>query len=188
MFNQTVPFPPSDLASLGRRIVVLGPSNAGKSTLALALSVKLGVNVVHLDQFRFQPNTDWALRSDAEFKALHDDAIEGDSWVMDGNYSMLLPPRLTRATGVVLVTSNSAFRFFRYVKRTVSNQEHRVGALEGGKDSLKWDMVSWILIKTRNSAAKYAKVIRSTGKPVVECHTMKQLDLLYQAWGLQMPK
>jgi len=37
------------LASLGARIVILGPSNAGKSTLAVALSHKLGVPAVHLD-------------------------------------------------------------------------------------------------------------------------------------------
>ncbi|MGV0817785.1 hypothetical protein [Martelella sp. AMO21009] len=91
-----------DLDSLGTRIVVLGPSNAGKSTLAVALSRKLDIAAIHLDQFQHLPNTDWKPRPEAEFARLHDDAIMGERWVMDGNYSRLMPQRLARATGAIL--------------------------------------------------------------------------------------
>lgn len=176
-----------DMASLGRRIIVMGPSNAGKSTLATALSTKLEIDVVHLDQLRFQPDTDWVFRSDAEFKKLHDEAVAGDSWIIEGNYSALLQPRLSRATGVILLSSNSIFRLFRYLRRTMSGRSRRIGALEGGKDSLKWEMIDWILFKTRGSADRYAQVIRATGKPFVECSTAGRLDALYKHWSLTRP-
>ena len=60
--------------------MVLGPSNAGKSTLALALSEKLGLPAVHLDRLQHLPNTDWQPRPESEFKALHDNAIMAEIW------------------------------------------------------------------------------------------------------------
>lgn len=177
-------FPKADLGDLGQRILVMGPSNAGKSTLAVALSEKLGLEVVHLDQLRHLPNTDWVPRPDGEFKQLHDAAILGESWVIDGNYSALLTPRLSRATGVIVLNSSVSLRFARYLKRTMLNRRARAGHLEGAQDSLKWMMIDWILFKTRKNAARYAKIVRATGKPSVECQTAQELRFLYEAWDL----
>ncbi|MDR9780727.1 hypothetical protein [Rhizobium redzepovicii] len=99
------------LHALGERIVVLGPSNTGKSTLAVALSNKLGFQSVHLDQLHHLPNTDWQTRPEAEFAKLHDAAILEERWIMEGNYSRLMPQRLKRATGAILITSNHWLRF-----------------------------------------------------------------------------
>ena len=72
------------LAEFGQRICILGPSNSGKSTLAAAVARKLGLPVVHLDQLHHLPDTDWQPRPRSEFVALHDAAIAGERWVMDG--------------------------------------------------------------------------------------------------------
>lgn len=173
-----------DLDSLGTRIVVLGPSNAGKSTLAVALSGKLDIAAIHLDQFQHLPNTDWKPRPEAEFAKLHDDAIMGERWVMDGNYSRLMPQRLARATGAILVTSNRWRRLARYIRRTMVNRAERAGHLEGAQDSIKWQMIDWILFRTPKSAVKYADVLRRSGLPTVECHSAKALDELYRRWDL----
>ena len=68
------------LAGLGERICILGPSNSGKSTLAEAIARKRGLEVVHLDLLYHLPNTDWELRPTDEFVALHDAAITGEQW------------------------------------------------------------------------------------------------------------
>lgn len=173
-------FPP--LAALGQRIVILGPTNAGKSTLAVALSGKLGVPPIHLDRFRHLPGTDWQMRPDAEFHALHDEAIGGDGWVMDGNYSVLLPQRFARATGVIIVDDHYARRFGRYLKRTLF-ETRRAGSLEDNRDSLNWVMVHWIW-KTRNSVGRYAGLAKATGLPYVSCASLREVRMLYGAWGL----
>jgi adenylate kinase family enzyme len=90
------------LSELGERICILGPSNSGKSTLADAIGRKRGLKVVHLDQLHHLPNTDWKMRPAREFLALHDEAIAGDQWVIDGNYSKCFPQRFQRATGIIL--------------------------------------------------------------------------------------
>jgi hypothetical protein len=48
-------------ASLGPRIAIFGPSNAGKSTLAVAMSKRLNIPAIHLDQLKFIPNTNWEM-------------------------------------------------------------------------------------------------------------------------------
>ncbi|MEM6482759.1 MAG: AAA family ATPase [Pseudomonadota bacterium] len=174
------------LPTLGQRIAILGPSNSGKSTLAVSIAQKTSLPNVHLDQLRHIPNTNWKERSDEEFKCLHDSAILHESWVMEGNYSSLLARRLDRATGVILLNSNVWFRYGRYVRRTLRNTRSRAGQLEGGQDRLSWKMTYWI-IKTRNKAERYARIIRQTGKPSVECHTSKELDDLYRHWDLALP-
>jgi adenylate kinase family enzyme len=181
-------FPNCDLMAMGQRIVILGPSNAGKSTLAVALAQKLRVEAFHLDQLRHVPNTDWIMRDDIEFQQLHDEAVDGDCWIIEGNYSALWEPRLQRATGIILVNSSVTLRFVRYLKRTLISSHKRAGHLEGAKDSLKWGMIDWILFRTRKSAARTSKVIRVTGKPIVECHSARNLKGLYNAWGLGVPK
>lgn len=176
------------LTAFGKRIIVLGPSNAGKSTLAVAISNKLSLPIVHLDQLHHLPNTDWQARPEAEFKALHDKAISSDRWVMDGNYSRLMPPRLGRATGAILLTSNSWLRLARYMKRSLSGPTARAGSLAGGPQYLKWEMIDWIVFKTPRNNAKYAKMIDKVTIPAIGCSTLRDLKALYRRWDLQQPE
>ena len=78
-------FPPLD--DLGRRIMVLGPTNAGKSTLTEALAKRLHAPAIHLDLYRHLPDTNWVQRPDDEFAALHDAAIDQPDWIMDGSWT-----------------------------------------------------------------------------------------------------
>lgn len=174
------------LEAFGNRIVIFGPSNSGKSTLAHALSQRLGIPAIHLDHLRHLPYTDWQVRPDAEFAALHDAAILGESWAMDGNYSVLVPQRLARATGVVVLDGNHWFRFWRYLRRTLSPRE-RAGGLPGNKDSIKWEMVQWVLVKSRRHGGKYERMGRESGLPMVVCRNARELNQLYRAWSLDLP-
>ena len=174
------------LSDLGRRIMICGPSNSGKSTLALAIGRKIGVPAIHLDRFQHLPNTDWQPRPKTEFKELHDAAILEDAWVMDGNYSWLMPQRLARATGIVLVSDNRWANFGRYLRRTLF-QPDRAGHLEGARDSLKWSMVRWILIASPEALIRYRETLPAAGLPFVEAKSMPALRELYRDWGLPLP-
>ena len=173
------------LSALGQRIVIIGPSNSGKSTLAVSIAKKLSLQAVHLDQLRHIPNTNWLERPDEEFTRLHDAAIMDENWVMEGNYSRHLPQRLDRASGIILLSSSVWLRYFRYLKRTLINNSARAGHLQGGQDKVSWNMTYWI-IKSRNESTKYEKVVRNTGKPMVKCSTAKDLQNLYSEWDLSL--
>ena len=173
------------LSDLGPRIMICGPSNAGKSTLAVAIGRKLDMPALHLDQFRHLPNTDWRQRPDAEFQALHDAAIAGERWVMDGNYSKLMPQRLARATGIILIGDNRWANLFRYVRRTLFERA-RPGNLEGAQDSLKWAMVRWIMEVSPENLRRYKVELTATGLPFVGIDSMRELRRAYENWGLTL--
>jgi len=171
------------LSSLGRRIMICGPSTAGKSTLAVAIGRKLDIPVAHIDLFRHLPDTDWVRRDDAAFHRLHDEAIAADEWVMDGNYSELFPQRLKRATGIILIGHHRIPTFLRYLRRTLF-QKNRPGSLAGDKDTLKWSMVHWILVASPRNLRRYRAELPRAGLPFVEVRGMRGLNELYDAWAL----
>jgi adenylate kinase family enzyme len=132
------------LDDLGVRICIMGPSNSGKSTLARAMGDAKRLPVVHLDQYRHVPGSQWQLRPDDEFAELHDKAVRLERWVIEGNYSSLLPQRLARATGFILLDSATTSSLVRYLQRT-RNRRERIGGLEGTVDRLNWGMIQYIL-------------------------------------------
>lgn len=71
---------------VGKRIIVIGSSNAGKSTLASRLATMMVVPFIELDALHWEPG--WVEADDDVFR----DRIrirlatEPDSWVVEGNY------------------------------------------------------------------------------------------------------
>ncbi|MBD8064476.1 AAA family ATPase [Devosia sp. PTR5] len=174
------------LEDLGRRIVIFGASNSGKSTLAAAIAARIGVPPVHLDQLYHQPRTNWVPRPREEFHVLQRDAMRGDAWVMDGNYSALVEERLSRATGAIVLDDGHWQRTGRYIVRTLL-QRRRVGNLEGNKDSLKWSMFHWVFVASRHHGERYRAIVDTTTLPRVYCQSLREVKALYTAWGLQRP-
>ncbi len=70
---------------IGWRIIVIGSSNAGKSTLAHRLAARLGVPCIELDALHWEPG--WVEAERAVFRARVRRAIAPASWVMAGNYT-----------------------------------------------------------------------------------------------------
>jgi adenylate kinase family enzyme len=173
------------LASMGERIMICGPSNAGKSTLCVALASKLGAEAFHVDRFRHLPGTNWVQRGDEEFHALHDEAITHERWVMDGNYSALFPQRMARATGIIMLGGDRWANFARYLRRTLFEKSGRAGSLAGDKDSIKWEMVRWILFVQPKNRARDVARMQASGLPLVQLESMPELQRLYAEWGLR---
>jgi adenylate kinase family enzyme len=172
------------LRELGERICILGPSNSGKSTLANAIARKCGLKPIHLDQLYHLPHSNWQPRSMDEFVTLHDEAIMGDQWVMDGNYSKCMPQRFRRATGLILLDIPMPLSLLRYIRRTWSGRE-RAGALEGNRDSIKWAMLHHIAVVTPGHRKRYAALYLRSDLPKVLLPSARAIDECYRRWGLQ---
>jgi adenylate kinase family enzyme len=176
-----------NLDGLGARVCVLGPSNSGKSTLASAIGHARGVPVVHLDQYRFLPGTAWRMRPDDEFAALHDSAVRQERWVIDGNYSKLLPPRLARATGVILLDASAGASLVRYVKRTWSSED-RVGGLDGSTERLSWEMFRFILTAAQTNRRRNRNLFDELALPKIIIPNRRTLERFYLQENLALHK
>ena len=67
-----------------RKIIIIGVTGSGKSTLAQKLAKKLKYKYIQLDQIFWKAN--WQQTPDEEFFQKIENAIQGDSWIIDGNY------------------------------------------------------------------------------------------------------
>jgi adenylate kinase family enzyme len=172
------------LADLGERICILGPSNSGKSTLAEAIAQKRVLEVIHLDLLYHLPNTDWEARPTDDFVALHDAAITGERWVVDGNYSMCMPQRFLRATGLILLDISIPASLFRYYRRTMFEHQ-RIGGLEGNRDSIKWDMIYHIAVVTPKNRKRYANMFHDIDLPKVRLTSIRAIKQCYKLWDLK---
>lgn len=171
------------LDSLGPRICILGPSNSGKSTLAQAIARRQALPAIHLDQLYHQPFTDWQPRPQAEFLHLHAQAIRQERWVIEGNYTRCMAPRLARATGLIVLDVAAPVSLWRYLRRTWFDRQ-RHGALEGNEDSVKWQMIRHIVAVTPANRRRYREIFERSPLPKTRLASPGQLARFYREEAL----
>lgn len=98
-----------------RRVVIIGPCGAGKSTLATELGRRLGLPVHHIDQINWRPG--WVESSKADLRARLADIVARDQWLIDGNYGSTLDVRLARADTVVYLDFSVRLCAWRLLRR-----------------------------------------------------------------------
>jgi adenylate kinase family enzyme len=100
------------------RVSVIGCSGSGKTTFGKALATRLGVPFVELDSIFHQPG--WTELPDDEFQARVREATAPDGWVVDGNYGVVRPIVLERATTVVWLDYSRPRVMQQVIRRSVS--------------------------------------------------------------------
>lgn len=138
-----------------KKIIVIGTTGSGKSTVAKALSGKLGFPYIQLDAIFWKPN--WNTSSDDEFFDKIQKATDISNWVLDGNYGRSNHLTWKYADTVVWVDFPFWLTFYqsltRTLKRSLTKKEIWKGT--GSKESLsrlfsKDSIILW-LFKTYNS-------------------------------------
>lgn len=71
--------------NLGNKIVIVGSTGSGKTTLGSKLSKLLDIPHVQLDSLFWKPN--WCESTNDEFRAKVEEAVSQDKWIIDGNYA-----------------------------------------------------------------------------------------------------
>ena len=98
-----------------RRVLIIGPCGAGKSTLARELAPILGLPLVHMDSLGWQPG--WIETDKAQLSARLDQIVAQDHWLIEGNYGSTLGPRLARADTVIYLDFPVTLCLWRLVRR-----------------------------------------------------------------------
>ena len=72
------------------RIVVVGTSGAGKTTMAKNIASALHLPCIELDRLHWEPNWEALTETNPdEFVRRVSTAISADAWVSDGNYAVV---------------------------------------------------------------------------------------------------
>jgi adenylate kinase family enzyme len=121
----------SERRGLSRRIAVVGTSGSGKTTLAHRLAQQLGIPHVELDALYWDPN--WTPAPPDLFRERAAEALSGQTWTADGNYSTVRDIVWKRADTVVWLDYSLPVIMGRVTWRTERLQEALLS-----RDSIVW--------------------------------------------------
>jgi adenylate kinase family enzyme len=102
-----------------QRVVIMGPPGSGKSTLARQLGALCGLPVFHLDQAFWRPG--WVEAAPDAFRAEVERLAGLPAWIIEGNYTDTLAPRLAAADTLIYLDVPTSVSTMRVIKRLLTN-------------------------------------------------------------------
>ncbi len=97
------------------RIVVVGTTGSGKTTVGKRIADILNLPFVEMDALNWGPN--WTERPLEQFREDLDEAIAGPDWVLDGNYSKVQDIYLPKAKVIVWLDYPFHVNFWQLLNR-----------------------------------------------------------------------
>lgn len=167
------------------RIVILGNSGGGKSTLARKLSEKRGLQHVEIDRILWQEG--WVLTPPDVYARKHEQILSEDNWVLDGLGSLdSIPARIVRATEIILIDMPLWMHFWLAADRQMDWMSGKLEHAPGGISAMPptkelfrtiWDVdQGWM--PTIRELCEEAKV---RGKSLVQLRSVDDLNAFTSA-------
>ena len=135
------------------RILIVGNSGAGKSTMARAMGEKTGLPVVHLDRLFWREN--WQHIAREEFDALLQQELEKSQWIIDGNYDRTVSTRLAYCDTVIYLDYPRWQCLLGVVKRVISSYgKVRPDMGDGCPERFDWEFMKYVWNYNRENREK----------------------------------
>jgi len=137
------------------RVNVVDVSGSGKSTFAKRLSALTGIPYLEMDALYWKPA--WTDSTDEEFFAKLEQELEGEEWILDGNYSRTQPVKWRNVTIIVWVDYSLVRTLWQAVSRaflrSLTKEELWPGT--GNRESFRKsffskDSIIWWTMTSRN--------------------------------------
>lgn len=149
------------------RIMIIGFSGGGKSTLARKMGEILGIEPTHFDRLHWLPN--W-VESTREYKReMVKPVLERDRWIIDGNYRHIYwQERLELADTVIFIDVNRFTCLRQAWKRScIYKGKTRPDMGEGCIEKIDLEFVKWVFWdgrKQRKRNLETMELLKSQGK------------------------
>lgn len=117
---------------IGRRIVILGTTGSGKTTLAARLADRLNCRHIELDALHWEPG--WTEAPLEVFRGRVQEAVAADHWTMDGNYSVVRDIAWAAADTIVWLDYPLPLVLWRLLRRTLRRVLFRVELRNGNRE------------------------------------------------------
>jgi len=181
------------------RIVVVGTSGAGKTTLARRIAALLELRYIELDAINWQSGWRDLTRHDPEeFVRRVNEAMQAEAWVVDGNYGPVRDRIWQRATHLVWLDYERPVIMARVISRTLFRAVLRTELWAGNRERLwhllrpshpiRWAWNTWER-RRRETAERLAQrgcedlVVLRLRRP---SEVSRALELLAKAAGVKM--
>jgi len=124
-----------------KRIVVVGTTSSGKSTLAKRLADKLCADFIELDALHWEPN--WKEANLEVFRDRVQTAISSQVWVVAGNYHVVCDLIWPRAEAVIWLDYSFPVVFWRLLTRTIRRGITQEELWNGNREKFWWHLKLW---------------------------------------------
>lgn len=129
------------------KIVIIGHSAAGKSTLAKVLSKHYKIALLHMDTLKYYG--DFKERDIKSQEALSKEFFDKhDSWITEGNYFHIAIERFKEADVLLFLDLNRLVCLYYALRRYFKNRGKYRESL-GAKEHFDYDFLKWILFEGR---------------------------------------
>src|ERR687887_458709 len=164
------------------KIVVIGTSGSGKTTVARELARRLGVPHVELDALYHGPG--WTETPVEQFRRRVAAATAADGWVVDGNYTSKLGDFvLERADTVVWLDVPLRVALSRVTRRTIRRIRAREELWSGNRESWRGGFFGWesmfvwtIRSHLRHRPLRPARLARHSNLRVVRLRSAREVE------------
>ncbi len=125
------------------KIMIIGCCGAGKSTLSFKLAEHFDLPLIHLDRLFWKSG--WVESERDEWIAKHQEIIDQDQWIIDGNYSSTMSERLEKADLVICMDLPRWKCLWGILKRRIKYQgTTRPDMTEGCPERLDWEFTKYV--------------------------------------------
>ena len=169
-----------------KKILIIGCPGSGKSTFARALKEATGLPLIHLDMLYW--NADKTTVSREVFDARLEEALSGDGWIIDGNFSRTMEKRLqscdtvffldlptevclesvrrrigTKRSDLPWIETEEDAEFMEYIRNFSGEQKSRIISLLAKNPGVRQ-----IVFTSREETEEYLKLLkRNENSPTV---------------------
>lgn len=144
----------------GQRVAIVGASGSGKTTLARQIAQKLHIPHVELDRLHWEPN--WIEAPTPIFAARVSEALAGDCWVVDGNYSKIRDLVWSRADTIVWLDYSFGVVIKQILQRTIRRVVLQEECCNGNRETFRIAFLSrdsvilWAMQTYQKNRKKYS--------------------------------
>ena len=167
-------------AFFGQRISVVGTSGSGKTTLARQVSQRLQIPHFELDALYWEPN--WGKPAEDIFRQRVSDALMGECWIIDGNYSQVRDIVWGRADSDVFLDYSFGLVWGRLWQRTVQRAFQQEELWNGNRETIRQSFFSqdsillWMLQTYSKRRRKYPQLLKQPEYKHLEVIHLQYVD------------
>lgn len=154
------------------RVVVIGTTGAGKSTFGARLAYILDIPHIELDALFWGPR--WTPVERRRFERAVRQAVAGERWLVDGNYSRIQNLVWSRATHIIWLDFSFPRLMVQLIGRTLRRALGREVLFSGNRESIRRSLLSresillWALSSYGRHRREFTAIMRSDPYPHLE--------------------